>query len=53
VRSTSQKKSALASLPSEGRVGIAGGSIGQSALFWLLFWASKKVTSRWKRDVCI
>ncbi len=44
-------KSGLASLPSEGRAGLAGGSIGQSALFWFLsrlparqVWASKKVT---------
>jgi len=29
---------------------IAGGSIGQSALFWLLFWASKKVTRRYKEN---
>jgi hypothetical protein len=34
--------SGLAQKSSEGRVGLARGSIGFFALFWFIFWASKK-----------
>ncbi len=58
VRSTSQSKKGLASLPSEGRAGLVGGSIGQSVFFCLLsrlparqVWTSKKVGSRKQSNV--
>jgi len=35
--------------PARGAVGMRGEALGFFALFWLLFWASKKVTGAAKR----